>query len=276
MLDPLLQKQLTRFRKNRRGFYSFLVISILFFLSLFSELICNNRPVVMKFEGNIYFPIIKFYSGSRFGEHVQTEVNYKEFRKTDRFTSGSNWMVFPPIPYSTNEALTDLGSPPPTAPSSRNWLGTDDRGRDLATRLIYGFRNSMFFALVSWFFIIGLAYTLGAVQGYLGGRVDLYGQRMVEIWSSLPVLYIIIFLVSLLPPSLVLLTVIWVAFSWVGLASYVRTEVLRVRKMDFVVAAKALGIGVPRILFRHILPNTLTPIITFSPFIFSASISLLF
>lgn len=272
MIDPLLKKQLKRFRKNRRGFWSFQLLALLFVLSLFSELICNNRPYVVRYEGQWLFPLFQFYGGDRFSQDILTEPDYKKLALEDKFKKSGNWMVFPPVKYSANESMENLAGPPPTKPTRVNWLGTDDRGRDLLTRLVYGFRNSMLFALVSWVFVAILAYITGAFQGYLGGRIDFYGQRATEIWNALPVLYVIIFLISIFPPSLTLLTLIWVAFSWVGLASYVRVEVLRIRKQDFVVAARALGAGTPRILFRHVLPNTLIPLITFSPFVISASI----
>jgi len=272
IIDPLLRKQLGRFRRNRRGFYSFVILTLLFVLSLFSELICNSHPFAVRYEGNWYFPIAKFYPGTQFGEELPTEIDYRKLGESERFRAGGNWMLFPPIRYSPNESMDTLDSPPPTPPTLRNWMGTDDRGRDLLTRLIYGFRNSMLFSLVSWLFIVIFAYVTGAVQGYFAGRVDFYGQRLTEIWAALPVLYVIIFLISLFPPSLWLLTLTWVAFSWIGLSGYIRVEVLRVKKLDFVVAANALGASTSRTLLRHIFPNTLTPIITFSPFIISASI----
>jgi len=271
-MNPLIEKQWLRFRKNRRGYYSFVIISVLFFLSLFSEWLCNNKPYVMRFNGSFYFPIAQFYPGTKFGEESFTETDYRALQASETFKASSNWMIFPPIRYNPFEAMENLKNPPPTPPSSKNWLGTDDRGRDLGTRLIYGFRNSMLFALASWLVILVFSYISGALQGYFGGRFDFYGQRAIEIWDALPVLYVIIFLLSIFPPSLILLTIVWVAFSWMGLSSYVRVEVLRVRKQDFVTAAKAIGASTPRIIFRHILPNTLTPLITFSPFIISASI----
>lgn len=226
----------------------------------------------MKYDGQLYFPMFKFYEATIFGEEIATEINYRDFETSEAFKKGKNWMIFPLIRHSPFEAMAELPGPPPSPPSAQNLLGTDDRGRDLATRLIYGFRNSMLFALVSWVLITVVAYVFGSIQAYLGGRIDFYGQRIIEIWNALPVLYIIIFLVSIFPASLALLTITWVAFSWIGLSSYIRAEVLRVRKMDFVVAARAVGAGTRRILFRHIFPNTLTPIITFSPFLIAASI----
>jgi microcin C transport system permease protein len=272
VIDPLLKKQLTRFRRNRRGFWSFVVITLLFVLSLFAGFLFNNLPYVVRYEGKWFFPIVQFYPGEDFGLGIPTAPDYKVLVESDAFKKPGNWMRFPLVRYSPDESMPNLQDPPPTKPSRANLLGTDDRGRDLLTRLVYGFRNSMLFALVSWLLIIVTAYFAGAIQGFLGGQIDFYGQRLTEIWSALPVLYVIIFLISIFPPSLTMLTTVWVAFSWIGLASYVRVEVLRVRKMDYVLAARALGANTPRILVRHVLPNTLIPLITFSPFIISASI----
>lgn len=271
-MNPVTQKQWRRFKTNRRAYYSFLIISVLFVLSLGSEWLCNSKPYVMRFEGKTYYPLFKFYPGTLFGDESYTEIDYRKFRVSPRFQSSGNWMVMPPLHYNPNESMENLGDPPPTRPTGQNWLGTDDRGRDLGTRLIYGFRNSMLFALASWVIILILAYISGGIQGYFGGRVDFYGQRAMEIWDALPVLYVIIFLLSVFPPSLILLTLVWVAFSWMGVSSYVRVEVLRVRKLDYITAARAIGASTPRILFRHILPNTLTPLITFSPFVISSGI----
>lgn len=275
MMDPILQKKLRRFRRNRRAHFSFWIISVLFVLSLGSEWICNNTPFALRFQGRLYFPMFHFYPASLFGDLTSTIPNYKKLNVDPTFRQDGNWMIFPPIPFGPNESVENLPVPPPSPPSAENWLGTDDRGRDLLTRLVYGFRNSMVFALVSWIFIVCIAYLFGALQGYLAGRVDFYGQRLTEVWTALPVLYVIIFLLSIFPSSLGLLAIVWVAFSWIGLSTYVRAEVLRARKQDFVTAARALGASTPRLLFRHILPNSLTPILTFSPFIISASIGAL-
>lgn len=271
-MDPLLKKQLTRFRRNRRAWWSLWALTLLFGLSLFSEWICNDKPFVMRLDGRLYFPMFQFYSGAELGEPDVIVPDYKAIRRSERFQANGNFMIFPPIPYGPNESMSGLESPPPTRPTSRNWLGTDDRGRDLLTRLVYGFRNSMVFSLLSWVLTVILGYTTGAIQGFAGGWTDLVGQRLIEVWNSLPVLYVIIFLVSIFPPSLWLLLLVWVAFSWIGLSSYVRAEVLRIRKQEFVLAAKAIGAGPGRILFRHVLRNTLTPIITLSPFLVSAAI----
>ncbi len=272
-LHPVTVKRLRHFRGNRRAFWSFVLITTAFLITLFAELLCNSRPYVLRYGGNTYFPLFKHYPATIFGEEVRTEVDFKEFVKTPAYLNGEgSWAIFPPVRHHPNASSNTLPSPPPSKPSSENWLGTDDRGRDLLTRLVYGFRNSMVFALICWVFTVILAFVIGATQGYLGGKVDLVGQRLIEIWNALPVLYLILFLLSLVPPSLMLLAVIWVAFSWIGLSGYVRAEVLKIRKQEFVAASKILGGGPVWILRRHILPNSLTPILTFSPFLLSAAI----
>ncbi len=272
MMDPIRRRQWERFRKNRRAYWSLAVLGVAFTLSLGAEFLCNNRPIVIYFDGQLYFPLLKRYEPKVFGEIVAAEVDFRELIRKPWFARQGNWAVFPLIPHHPNSSLVGLPTPPPSPPTSGNWLGTDDRGRDLASRLLYGFRNSMFFALSSWVAITILAFLIGAGQGFLGGRVDFYTQRVTEIWSALPVLYVIIFLLSIFSSSLSLLTLVWVAFSWIGLSTYIRAEVLRVRSLDYITAARALGASTPRILFRHLLPNAMTPIITFAPFIISASV----
>lgn len=261
-----------RFSRNRLAVFSLRFMVVAVSLSFFAPLLCNDHPLIVHYEGKYFFPVFAFYPAERFGEDFVGEANYKHLEKMEKFQGRGNWMLFPPVRHGVNEVTENLPTPPPSPPTAVNWLGTDDRGRDLFTRLVYGFRNSMLFALLSWGSISLLGYFIGGVQGYLGGRWDLLGQRLMEVWSALPLLYVIIFLLSIFVPSLFLLSAVWVAFGWLSLAGYVRAEVLRVRKMDFVVSARALGCGQRRILFRHILPNVLTPFLTFAPFILSASI----
>lgn len=272
MMKLLNTRGMKRFSKNRLAKYSLRVLVISCFISFFAKCLCNGNPLILRYDGNTYFPAFHFYRAETFGEDFLGEANYKHLEKTERFTKEGNWMLWAPVRHGMNEVTEDLPTPPPSPPTRTNWLGTDDRGRDLLTRLIYGFRNSMLFALASWISISIVAYTVGAIQGYFGGRLDLIGQRLIEVWSALPILYVIIFLLSIFVPSLWLLSLVWIAFGWLSLASYVRAEVLRVRKMDFVTSAVALGCSRKRIIFRHLLPNALTPLITFAPFILSASI----
>lgn len=271
-MNPELSNHFRRFRNHRRAFYSLCALALLFVCSLASEWIASDQPLLVAYQNHYYFPVFRFHAGSEFGDPESRAPDYKALRNTPSFQKNGGWMIFPPLPYGPNESLKGLPSPPPSQPTTRNWLGTDDRGRDLFTRLIYGFRNSMLFALVSWCLTVTIAFAFGAVQGYIGGRVDLILQRFTEVWNALPLLFIIIFLLSLFPSGLVLLTLVWVAFAWVPLSTYIRAEVLRVRKNDYVMAANAIGISLPRLLFRHILPNSLTPIVTLSPFLIAASI----
>lgn len=271
-MDPIRKRQWHRFRQNRRAFWSLLLLAVAFAVSLAAEIICNDRPWIISLDDELYFPLFKRYDPKLFGELVSAEADFKKITHEPWFKKQGNWAIFPLIPHHPNASLTGLPTPPPSRPTAQNWLGTDDRGRDLAARLLYGFRNSMVFALVSWVLITAFAFLVGAIQGYLGGKTDFYTQRVTEIWSALPVLYVIIFLLSIFNSNLALLTLVWVLFSWIGLSTYIRAEVLRVRQLDFIAAARALGASTARILFRHLLPNSLTPIITFAPFIISASV----
>lgn len=272
MKDPIRQRRWKRFRHNPRAFWSLIALTVAFFISLLANFLCNNTPWIVRLDGRSYFPMFKRYDPKIFGELVAAEADYEKLVREPWFLAQGNWAVFPPIPHHPNASIAGLPTPPPSKPTAVNWLGTDDRGRDLAARLLYGFRNSMLFSLVSWVLITALAFLAGATQGYMGGRVDFLAQRFTEIWSALPVLYVIIFLLSIFNSSLTLLTLVWVAFSWIGLSTYVRAEVLRVRQLDFITAARALGASTPRIIMRSLLPNSMTPIITFAPFIISASV----
>jgi len=271
-MNPITKASIRRFKAHRRGFYSFWILFVFYGLSLIAELIAHNHPIMMGYQGKWYFPLTRFYASTEFGLFEPTAPQYKILTQSSSFKEHGGWAIFPLIPFAEQESDDKLDSPPPTRPSTTHWLGTDDRGRDLLVRLIYGFRNSMTFALLSCVLVMVVAYSIGAIQGYLGGWTDLIGQRLTEIWNALPILYVIIFLLSIFSPGLSLLLMVWVAFQWVGLSAYVRAEVLRVRKQDYIIAAKAMGFSLPRILFHHILPNTLTPLITFSPFIIASSI----
>jgi len=268
---PTTIRRWKKFKQSRRAFYSLWILLFLFLASLGAELWVNEKPLVLRYGGETYFPAFKYYPGKLFGEEVAAEADYLTLAKSPSFSSQGNWAIFALFQHGPMESHS-LAIPPPHPPSSENILGTDDRGRDLLARLVYGFRNSFLFAIVSWVLIAILAYLIGGVQGYLGGKTDLFTQRTVEIWSSLPVLYILLFLMAIFPSNLTLLLLVWAAFSWVGLSGYVRAEVLRIRKLEYVMAARAAGASHRRILISHILPNALTPLITFTPFLISASI----
>ncbi|MCK5640634.1 MAG: ABC transporter permease [Gammaproteobacteria bacterium] len=261
-----------RFKSNRRGYISLWVFSILFVLSLFAEVLCNDKPVLLHYEGEYYFPIAVSYAETTFGGDFDTETDYLDPYIRDRLISGDNWAIYPLNPYRYDTINYFSDAPNPAAPSAENLLGTDDRGRDVLARLIYGFRLSVLFALVLT--VIGTTFGIlaGALQGYFGGRLDLFSQRVIEVWSSMPELYLLIIFASIFNPSVLLLIVLLSLFGWMGLADYVRAEFLRGRNMDYVTAARALGVSNRSIMLQHLLPNAMTPVITFLPFRISGAI----
>jgi len=261
-----------RFRANRRGYVSLWIFAVLFVLSLFAEVLSNDKPLLVYYQGDLYVPIIKTYTERQFGGDFDTEPDYADPYVRKLITDGANWAWYPPNAHSFNSINYYTQYPNPAPPSADNLLGTDDRGRDVLARLIYGFRISVIFALVLTALGILIGVITGALQGYFGGRLDLYMQRLIEIWGSMPELYLLIIFASLFEPSLLLLIVILTLFGWMGLADYVRAEFLRGRNMDYVKAAKALGVSNRAIMFRHLLPNSLTPVITFLPFRISGAI----
>lgn len=276
LLNPIIRKRWENFKKIKRGYYSLLILVITYLISLGAELWVNNKPLVVYFNGEYYFPVLFFYSGQTFGEDYIAEAQYKEIREKPLFRDNKdNVMLFPFIPYGYNESDDNLSSAPPTSPDSKHWLGTDDRGRDLLTRLIYGYRVSMSFALIILLLSALIGIAIGALQGYRGGALDLICQRVIEVLLALPFLYILILLASVFGPSIPLLVVIFCAFRWIGLSYYMRAEFLRFRKLDYVEAAKSIGVSQVGIMARHILPNAITPIITLAPFSVISSIGML-
>ena len=261
-----------RFKANRRGYWSLWIFSILFVLSLFAEVLSNDKPLIVHYDGGYYFPIFKFYSERQFGGDFDTEADYTDPYVKRLLRKGSNWVLYPLNHYSFNTINYFTMSPNPAPPSADNLLGTDDRGRDVFARLIYGFRLSVLFAFVLTAIGIVVGVVAGAVQGYFGGRLDLYVQRVLEVWQSMPELYLLIIFASIFQPSVLLLIVLLSLFGWMGLADYVRAEFLRGRNMEYVKAAKALGVSNGAIMFRHLLPNSMTPVITFLPFRISGAI----
>jgi len=261
-----------RFKANRRGYWSMWIFGILFVLSLFAEVLSNDKPLIVHYDGGYYFPIVKFYSERQFGGDFETEADYTDPYVKKLLSRDNNWALYPPNHYSFNTINYFTRSPNPAPPSADNLLGTDDRGRDVFARLIYGFRLSVLFAFALTVIGVAIGVMAGAVQGYFGGRLDLYMQRLIEVWQSMPELYLLIIFASLFQPSILLLIVLLSLFGWMGLADYVRAEFLRGRNMEYVKAAKALGVSNRAIMFRHLLPNSLTPVITFLPFRISGAI----
>ncbi len=261
-----------RFRANRRGYYSLWIFVILFVLSLFAEILSNDKPLLIYYQGDYYVPIVKSYPETTFGGDFETEADYVDPYVKKLITEGDNWAIYPPNPFSYDTINYYNLQPNPAAPSSANYLGTDDRGRDVLARLIYGFRISVLFAFVLTIIGVLLGIIAGAIQGYFGGRIDLFTQRVIEIWGSMPELYLLIIFASLFEPSIFLLIILLSAFGWMGLADYVRAEFLRGRNMEYVKAARALGLSNRAIMFRHLLPNSMTPVVTFLPFRISGAI----
>lgn len=261
-----------RFKSNRRGFVSLWIFAILFVFSLFAELLSNDKPILVYYEGAYYFPIIKTYSEKTFGGDFDTEADYNDDFLKEKLNKSNNWVIFPFNKYSYNSINYSSKNPHPAKPSADNFLGTDDRGRDVLARLIYGFRLSVLFAFVLTIIGVVIGVVAGALQGYFGGWVDLAFQRFMEVWGSMPELYLLIIFAAIFNPSVLLLIILLSLFGWMGLADYVRAEFLRARNMDYVKAAKALGLSNRWIMWKHLLPNSLTPVITFLPFRISGSI----
>jgi microcin C transport system permease protein len=261
-----------RFKRHRRGYVSLILFSVLFTVSLFAEVVSNDHPMIVCYQGKYYFPVIHSYPETTFGGELQTETDYFDPYIQDILSRGENFLVFAPNPYSYNTINQYVHGPVPTPPSVEHMLGTDDRGRDVLARVIYGFRVSVIFgfALTAIGTVVGII--LGAIQGYCGGRLDLYFQRFIEVWGAVPELYLLIIFASIFKPSLLLLLVLLSLFSWMGLSDYVRAEFLKGRNLEYVKAARALGVSNSKIMLRHLLPNSLTPVITFLPFRVSASI----
>jgi microcin C transport system permease protein len=261
-----------RFRKNRRGFYSLIVFSLLFAISLGAELISNDKPFLVIYQGTYFFPLVKSYPETTFGGIFETETDYRDPFFQELMSRAGNRAYFPLNRHSFDTINFQVDGPVPSPPTRDNILGTDDRGRDVFARLLYGFRLSIIFGFVLTAAGTAVGIVFGAVQGYFGGRTDLFFQRFIEIWGAMPELYLLIIFASMFEPSVLLLLILLSLFSWMGLSDYVRAEFLRGRNMDYVRAAQALGVSNLVIMSRHLLPNGLTPVITFLPFRMSASI----
>lgn len=261
-----------RFKRNPLGFYSLVIFGVLLLLSLCAELVSNDKPLLVRYEGQTYVPLLKDYPETVFGGDFETPTDYLDPFIQQQLRTGSNWALFPPNRYGAGTINYFAEAPNPAPPSAANWLGTDDRGRDLLAQLIYGFRVSVLFALALTAVGVVLGVVTGAIQGFFGGKTDLAFQRFIEIWGSMPELYLLIIFSAVLAPSISLLLVLLSLFGWMGLSDYVRAEFLRNRQLDYVKAARALGVPNGQIIWRHILPNSLTPVVTFLPFRMSAAI----
>jgi microcin C transport system permease protein len=263
-----------RFKKNRRSYVSLWIFATLFVISLFSEFVANDRPILVRYKGRFYFPVFKNYSELVFDGEFDINADYRDPYMIERIEAGG-WMIRPVIPFSYNTINYNLPSPAPSPPSRENWFGSDDRGRDVAARLLYGFRISVLFGLTLTVFssIIGTA--LGALQGYYGGLFDILFQRFMEVWSGMPTLFLLIILSSVIEPTFWWLLGITLLFGWMGLVAVVRAEFLRTRNFEYVLAARAMGMRHSRIMFVHILPNATTSALSYLPFILGGSITTL-
>ena len=261
-----------RFRQHRLGFVSLVVFSILFVVSLLSELVSNDKPLVARYEGRWLFPIVQNVPETELGGDFESPADYLDPFIRSQLSKPGNWAIYPLNHYHHSTINYFAKSPNPSEPSADNWLGTDDRGRDVAARLLYGFRVSVLFALALTITGTLLGVMTGAVQGFFGGRTDLAFQRFIEVWSAMPELYLLIIFSAVFDPSVTLLLVLLSLFGWMGLSDYVRAEFLRNRQLDYVRSARALGLSNWQIIWRHILPNSLTPVVTFLPFRMSAAI----
>jgi microcin C transport system permease protein len=272
--SPLARRRFANFRANRRGYWSLWIFLVLFVISLFAEFIANDRPIVVSYADHLYFPIFVNYPETTFGGEFPTEADYRDPYVKERIAA-HGWMIWPPIPFHYDTINYALRSPAPSPPDSVDWLGTDDQGRDVMARVIYGFRISTLFGLILTIAssIIGIA--AGAIQGYYGGLTDLAFQRFIELWSNIPTLFLIIILSSFVQPNFWWLLGIMLALSWMQLVDLVRAEFLRARNFDYVRAARALGVSNPVIIFRHVLPNAMVSTLTFMPFILNGSITTL-
>ena len=273
-LSKLNQRRLNNFKNNKRGYYSFWIFTFLFIVTLFADFIANEKPLLVKFNSNYYYPIFSYYPETTFGGDFETEADYKD-PYVINLINEKGWIIMPIIPYSYNTIIRDLNSPAPSPPSTQNWLGTDDQARDVLSRLIYGFRISVLFGFTLTLFSMIIGVSAGAIQGYFGGKTDLFFQRFMEIWSAIPTLYVLIILASVIQPNFWWLLIILLLFSWMGYVGVVRAEFLRARNFDYIRAAKALGVSNTTIMFRHMLPNATIATITFLPFSLSASVTAL-
>ncbi len=272
--SPIATRRWAQFKANRRGFWSLWLFLILFTLSLFAEFIANDKPLLVRYDGDFYLPIMASYPETTFGGEFETEADYRDPFVIE-LIEAKGWIVWPVIRFSYRTINYELPSPAPSPPDAVNWLGTDDQGRDVVARMIYGFRISVLFGLVLTLAssVIGIA--AGAVQGYFGGATDLVFQRFMEVWSGMPQLFLLIILSSMIQPTFWWLLLLLLLFSWMSLVGVVRAEFLRVRNFDYVRAARALGVSDTAIMWRHMLPNAMVATLTFLPFILSGSITTL-
>ena len=273
-ITPITRRRIENFRRNRRGFWSLWLFLALFFISLFAEFIANDKPLLIRYDGRFYMPVFTEYAETTFGGEFLTEADYRD-KFVITLIEDKGWMVWPLIPFSYDTVNYDLPVPAPAPPSAVNWLGTDDLGRDVVARMIYGFRISVLFGLALTLISAAVGVSIGAFQGYYGGLLDLVGQRFIEVWAGMPMLYLLIIMASVITPNFWWLLGLMLAFSWIGFVGVVRAEFLKARNLDFVRAAKALGVSNLKVIYKHVLPNAIVATVTFMPFTLAGSITTL-
>lgn len=273
-LTPLDRRRIESFKANRRGLWSLWIFLALFLITLFAELVANDRPLLIWYDGAVYAPVFERYPETAFGGVLPTEADYTD-PAVQALIGEKGWMIWPLIPYDHTTVAWNLPEPAPSSPSSTHWLGTDDQARDVVARVIYGFRISVLFgfAVIVVSAVVGV--TVGALQGFYGGRLDLFGQRLIEIWSSMPQLYILIIMASLVEPNFWWLLIVLLLFAWIGFVGVVRAEFLRARNFDYVRASRALGAADGVVIFRHVLPNAMVATLTMLPFALAGSVTIL-
>ncbi len=273
-MSPLMQRRLQRFKQNRLGYLCFILFSIIFTVSLAAEFIANDKPLLVSYKNSWYVPVLKTYPEKAFGGVFETEADYKD-PVVQQLISDNGWAVWPLIRFSYYTPNLELAVPVPSEPTSQNWLGTDDQGRDVLARIIYGLRVSLLFGFALTLASATVGVIIGALQGYYGGWLDLIGQRIIEVWGGLPMLFMVMVLVSMFTPSVYWLFLIMLLFGWPALVGLVRAEFLRARNLDYVRAAKGLGVSNQKIIFRHILPNAMSSSLSQLPFMLTANITAL-
>ncbi|MFN7114271.1 MAG: ABC transporter permease [Alphaproteobacteria bacterium] len=272
--SPITERRLLQFRRNRRGWYALWIFLFLFFGTLGAELVANDKPILVKYDGAFYMPVLKSYAETAFGGEFETEADYRD-PYVQELINEKGWMVWPLIRYSYRTINYNLQVPAPAPPSAENWLGTDDQGRDVTARLIYGFRISVLFGLTLTLLSSFIGIIVGAMEGYFGGWFDLLSQRFIEIWGGMPVLFLLIIMSSVITPGFFTLLGLMLLFSWMTLVDVVRAEFLKARNLDYIRAAKALGVSTPVIMFRHALPNAMVATLSLMPFVLTGSITVL-
>lgn len=273
-LSSIAQRRLSQFKRNRRGYVAFWLFIFLFFFSLGAELIANDKPLVVSYNDSLYFPVVQSYPETLFGGEFETEADYRD-PVVEQLIKDKGWMLWPPVRYGYRTINYNLDVPAPSPPTRENWLGTDDQGRDVLARLIYGFRISILFGLTLTILGSAIGMLVGALEGYFGGWFDLLSQRFIEIWSGMPVFFLLIIMSSVITPGFFTLLALMLLFSWMTLVDVVRAEFLKARNLDYIRAARALGVSTPVIIFKHALPNAMVATLSMLPFVLAGSVTTL-